>query len=706
LRREACLCAFGLGALLTVPGLQAALKDSWQPVAPEELANSQPALEPDAAAEALFWKIDVDESDFPDSRIVSEYWRYKVFDPEKADRILHLSQPAASYNGEEIREVEMSARLTLPDGTVKIFGDESVHERDVIRNAGSGSLLQRIFGPEGFGMKEKFLAIGEVEPGSILEFKLRIRERFPQLTVFRPLQMESVPIRELEYVQHMAPDEGNFVCSVFVLNKIKGEVTKDKSGKKITFTAHDLPALHDEPFAGAESYYALTLVSCYTHTRFVTFSGSTRTQTYSKEEQKEHPWAPFATITNWLAEDHITHTRKVKQLAAELTQGAASDLEKAQRIHDYVQQLHQRFLHQPRKKLSPNAVLYPSDMVVTTDQVIDFEKEQPLMLRSIDFLWLAISLDRAAGLDAEVLMLPNRNLAPFDEQLVSFAFLQDDCAAIRIGEAWHFSLPTARVPLAFDTLPAEFEGQGGLLAREGKQDFIEVPFAPPEQSVVKHTGTFSLNEDGALSGDCQISFTGHSAYMIRSRFRARNSKGEMAIAKKNMEQEFDGAEVRITGIANADEPDKPLEFSGDIQWPGFATVAGNRLIIRPFVFRANSPSPFSATERRNPVYFPFKWQEADQLTIALPAGYEIETKFAPASHPGKILSHHVSLGYNAKKNILYVRREFSSALISASTEDYPSLKQWYDAVTTSDQHQMVLVKTEKPPATRPTASAP
>lgn len=61
-------------ALGAAPGASAA-KPVWRPVAPEELTEAKPKLEPEAAAEVLFWNIEVDDHDFPFERTVKEYIR-------------------------------------------------------------------------------------------------------------------------------------------------------------------------------------------------------------------------------------------------------------------------------------------------------------------------------------------------------------------------------------------------------------------------------------------------------------------------------------------------------------------------------------------------------------------------------------------------------------------------------------------------------
>ena len=696
---KASLKNLWLGSMLFAVGLlSTSAKEKWQNATPTELASTAPALEPDAAAEALLWKIEVDDSQFPQSRTVDEYIRYKVFDPQRADRLMRLSQRSVSYDGTELRNAEMSARLTLPDGTIKEFGEDSVKERTVIKKAGNDSLIQRIFGSEGMEMKEKFLAIGTVQPGSIVEVRTSVTEHYPRLASFRSLQMEDVPVLKLDYLHNPVSEEG-FNRRLSILNTKQLEWKENKRNGTINVWGSNLPSIKHEPFDGATSYYAATAILSYSRRRVISTKGVDRNRHFKPEQ----PWAPVATMQNWESEDHITVTRKVKKTAADLVADASSDLEKAQRIHDYVQNLFARYVRQEKKN---RVVMMRQTDRVSMDDVIDFETEKPEQLLAPDFLWLTASLYRAAGFRAEVLMLPNLHIAPFTRLIASSALLQDLCVAIRIGDSWHFSLPNSRLPQAFDQLPWENEGFGGLLALDNKDEFIDVPFPPASQSRISNGGTLRLENDGTLDGDCRITFTGHDAANVRQHLHGRNTERQTAIARKNLERQFAPAELNGIQIENIDAPGKPLEISFSMRWPGYATVADNRLIFHPFMFRANEHPPFAAAERQNAVYFPYNHEESDALTITLPDGYELEAKEIPPSCPGKILSYKIQIGYNRKKHTLHIQRDFTSSLISASASDYPALKRWYDAVSTSDQHSLVLKKTETPvPAPTP-ASVP
>jgi len=686
------------GALFVAAMLNASAKEKWQKATASELTNMTPALEAGAAAEALLWKIKVDDSSFPESRTVDEYIRYKVFDPQRADHLMRLSQQSISYDGTELRDAEISACLTLPDGTTKEFGSESLKERTIVKKAAADSLVQQIFGAPGLEMKERFLAVGTVEPGSVVEVRISVTEHYPRLAYYRQLQMNEVPVIKLEYL-HSAASEDRFSRSLSVLNSKLVEWKANKRTGEISVWGNNLPSIKQEPFDGGASYYAATTVLSYTQLKTISTKAADRHRLFGRD----HPWAPIATVMNWTAEDHITVTRKVKKTAAELTKNAGSDLEKAQCIHNFVQKLFMQFARQEGKN---RVVMMKATDRVSMDEVIDFEQTKPDQLLSSDFLWLAASLYRAAGFRAEVLMLPNQRIAPFLRNIPSRALLEDLCVAVLIDGAWQYSLPNSKVPQSFNWLPWENQGFGGLLALDSKEDFIDVPFSPASLSRIKNVGTLRLESDGTLSGSCQISFTGHDATRVRHQLQGQKTERQTTIARKNLVRQFAPAEVSSLEIENIDDPGKPVQISFFLRWPGYAAMANDRLIFRPFVFRANEHPPFAADERRNAVYFPYKHEETDTLTLALPEGYEVEAKEAPPSSPGEILSYEIQIGYNHKTHALHIQRDFKSSLISANATSYPMIKHWYDAISTCDQHSLVLKKNETPALEQPSASSP
>lgn len=666
----------------------------WTDVPPSELSATWKPMDREAAVEVLDWRIDVDDRRYPRDRRTTEYLRYKILVPNKADKVVRISRTDLTIDGQLELRHDIRARLIQPDGTAREFGPDDILARPASRTetdraaAGDfGTIISRT---------EKYLIVPGAKPGAILEVRIEERDSIPDSDTGATLQLDDIPIRNLEYKFHAASDaEYDFRC--FVLNTAHAQFTEDAKHRVYTVTAHDLPGLVDEPYSGPKADYALTTLCTYVPYDMV--AGMTNGDLMPTTiDTKAGPWALYSSVMRIIEEDRSAPTRAVKKAATELVRGAKDDLEAAVRIHRKVRALYQQFAHRAksRESLARGRENYPS-----LDRALDLDDPPDPALRTDDFLYLELSLLRAAGLHAELLLLPDRSRVRFDPKTAAPEFLPDWCAAIRVGDQWHFSMPTSQVPLPFDELSWVNEGQEGLLAREDHQDFIPVPLEEAANSAVASYGLFSIDASGALLGDFRLYFTGQEAYRIRGKLRDQDTEHRQSYLKDWLGDRFKGADLKVLSIGDVDDPEKPVQVTYRVTWPGYAILTADRLILQPSVFRAHAAPRFAGSERTNWVVFPFRWTETDRLAIELPAGYAPESMPIPPSYRGDALDFRVGISFDPSKRTLTLQRQLQSAIINMPPQAYPKLKQWFDAVASSDQQELVFLKSATPAATNP-----
>jgi hypothetical protein len=164
------------------------------------------------------------------------------------------------------------------------------------------------------------------------------------------------------------------------------------------------------------------------------------------------------------------------------------------------------------------------------------------------------------------------------------------------------------------------------------------------------------------------------------------------LVKKKLGLDIKVAELTVTKIDGLDDPERPLDITCQLRWPDFAARTKDRLIIRPLVFRAEAATPFPAEERKSSMFFPYRWQELDRLTIVLPSEYELESPMAPGPVAGEVLHYRVTMEIDEDKHALKVSREFMSNITVVLVDRYAALRRFYDHVVRSDQHELVLRK--------------
>jgi hypothetical protein len=678
-------CAIVL--LLVCAGTRPSMaKVTWPTLAPEELTEAKPQLEPDAPAEAIEWKMQVDDSNFRDSRKTVEYVRYKIYVPEKAEEITRISGLDLTTSNDKI---DIRARLTLPNGKIQEFGPEAMKQQTLLREGNAGGLLGWL-SRSGVELKEKFLAVPGIERGAILEYQITRTDESPSMFTVFSIQRQGIPIRHAEFTCRLCPDTDTWSNRTFALNKLNGAFHEDRKAQTISFTASNIPSIVREPFVGPVSDYTMTVLSCYeTHRAFLD-SRSRKVDIPKDIPAKLGPWAPYSTLVNWLERDRGYPTPRVKKVAAEIVSGTQDEAEKAKLLHTYVQTLYQKWRHRTGPK--PTNPRSPDSL----DDILDTEKNHDVVFSYEEFVWLSVALYQSAGFEAHVVLVPDRARVRFNPQLVSPAFLSDEAIAVKVGGQWRFTSPFNPTVLPFGMLSWEQEGQPALLALDHQQEFVKVPPTPSERSVITSTGDFILDQAGTLTGECRRTFTGQTAVHLRGELRGasrqrrdRTMREQLGIDPKIVEV----SNVRVEGI---DKPETPLVVRAHLRWPSYAVRTKERMVVRPAVFRAEATSPFTATERHYPVSFPYRWQEVDRLTIKLPEGFVPESPSAPAPSRGDVLSHHMDLAFDRAHNVLHVTREFTSNVLDVPVTAYPALKAWYDRVARSDSHELVFLGHDVP----------
>lgn len=661
----------------------ASAKVAWKPVTPEELAEKAPQIEKEAPAEILSWTIEVDDRRFPEQRSTTEYIRYKIFAPDKVDAITRISNLADSSSSDRM---EINARLVLPDGKIREFGKESLKDRTLAKQASVSGVLGWLASGGGPEVRERFLAISGVEAGAILEYQISRFERWPDTISVVLGQRDEIPVRKFIYSCRTLKDH-EWVNRTFVSNAQGAKISEDPKTHMVTVTAENLPSVADEPMVGPATDYALTILSCYEALQKLIEPRSGKVPLPGEIDNKPGPWTGDATIVNWIERDRGFATTRVKKLAAELTQGLVDEAAKARAIHSYVEKAVQAYSIVPTPKPEER------ERVDSLDDLIDLAKKKNLVVARDDFLWFAIALYKSAGLECRTLMLPDRRMTRFNPRNVSPVFLPNRAAGVRIDGKWTWSAPHYLYPVPLGLLPWAQEGQVALLALARQQEFISIPAANADQSVIATFGNFTLDADGQLTGDVRRTFTGHAARELRGDLRAEtNLEKRHALAADKLGFDLKKAEIKITRVAGLESADKTLEITGTVQWPGYATRTKERLVVRPAVFRAEATAPFAAATRRYPVHFHYRWQEVDDVRIAMPTEFQPEAPSSPGSIPGAALSYKTALGFDRTKHTLRAGREFVSNVIDISPDAYPQLKAWYDLITRADQHEVVFAR--------------
>jgi hypothetical protein len=646
----ACASAVSAAPLL-------AAGDEWKPVNPAELALKEPVIEKDADAEVLLWEVRVaDEFQNKEPRTVhTNYVRVKIFSDRGRETQGRVDIPFGQIYGSNVKVQDISARTVRPDGTVVPLKKEDIFERTIVKAGG-------------LKMKAKSFVMPAVEPGAIIEYRWR-EIRGDQISFYdRILLSRDIPTHAAR-ISVKPISLPNFPYGMRVQTFHGSPVQFQKTdGGFYTATIQNIPSFREEPHMPPQ-YSVRPWMLIY----------------YAEEGNSSSPekyWKQFGRSAYESGKSSMKAGDEVKRKAAELTAGAATPDEKLRRLFD--------FCRLQIKNVSDDALTMTDEerQKVRNKTPADTLKRGMGWGGDIDMLFAALAT--AAGFEARVARLGDREDFFFDPSFTDSYFLNTYNIAVRVEGEWRFFDP-ASTYVPYGMLRWQEEGQDALLPDPKEPSFVRTPLSPPEKTVERRTAKLKLGDDGTLSGDVKIEYTGHLAARMKETFDDDSPAQREEALKNSVKSRLGGAEISDIRIENVTDPDKPFVYQFRVEVPGYAQRTGKRLLLQPAFFRYGLGPVFPTSERRHDAYFHFPWAEEDEVEINLPDGFALDNAESPnAVSTGKASQYQPSLGLTKDGRTLVYTRKFyfnGSVIPSAS---YGTLKSYFDEVHKQDTHGVVL----------------
>jgi hypothetical protein len=301
---------------------------------------------------------------------------------------------------------------------------------------------------------------------------------------------------------------------------------------------------------------------------------------------------------------------------------------------------------------------------------------------------LFVALARAAGMKAYVMGVTSRDSELFNANVQSLDQLDDDIAIVNVGGKEQFFDPGERY-CTYGQLHWKHTQAGGL---RQTADGTEVAITPDNRysdSKTVRVASLTMSEDGQVTGTVQVGYTGSPALS----WRQQALQADQAAVEQQMEEEMrqqlpGGLTVKLTKLANLDEPAKQLIVSFSVEGP-LATGTSKRLFVPLEIFQANTKPKFAQPRRETPVYFQYTYQDVDQVSITYPPSISIESAPKPDEFTMQkfaILRENVEV----KGNTLTLVRNFGIAAEIFKVEEYDDLRAFYGKVNRKDQEQAIL----------------
>ena len=649
-----CLCPARLPA-----------KTTWDPIPPADLALTECKAYPGVSAEYLFNRVTLDYASTT-ANWQDHYLRIKIYNQQGAEQsgVTRIEYPNSN------KAQGIYARVTKPDGRVTEY-DKSNFTESVVTKADHFKWMRQSF------------AVPDLGPGDILELKWS--EQAVAAGYYLWWYCQNIfPTREFVFYVKNSSSDGEIKTY-----NVEGAEIKNLGNGQIRLEIKNIPPFEEEAFTPPTRDVRGWVMLFYKSRYFEGFSGKDIWERVSSGR-----------------DDDFSHETKtgvaIRAKAAELIKGVADDEGKLRKLYEFCQKDIANFsyrdspeLQLAKKKLDDKVSYhqFPSDTLKLGNGY------------GYHINALFATLARAAGFEVRVAKCASRLETLKVKGDRGWLFMGDELVAIRTGGTWRFYTPSDYY-VPFGLLANIHESVTALVCDEDKVILEQTPVAPAAKSLVTRKGHFTLDADGALEGEVVESWGGHVGAMSKDEWNDKTQEQIDSGYRETISNRLASAEVSELTWENLRSPGTPLVAHYKIKIPGYAELAGSRIILVPSFFKHNSEAVFKTEKRISPIFFNWAWAEHDEIEITLPEGYTLDGGSAPVNvgDPSGTVGVTYKLGFSGKRRQISYTRDFAlgaNSVIAFQQESYPALKGIFDSIKQNDEHSLVF----KPKAGAPAAAS-
>jgi len=628
--------------LLTTVFVPAAGAEDWPPVSPEELKMTSEPLAVAAPAIYLYRQVDRDDNE------AREY----VY-----SRIKILTEEGRIYADIEVPFVKgfglvkgIQARTIHPDGTIIDF-DGKVYEKTIVKARGLKYLA-------------KTFTLPDVQVGSIVEYRYTHDTGFywalwilneDLFTKYAKFSLRKNIRTALEWSWPLGLPPGT-------------DPPRLDNGV-IHLETRNVPPFQVEDYMPPQNQMKLRVEFDYTSNR---------------EKDAAKFWKQEGKRLNQGVENFVGHHRAIEDAVAEIVLPSDSPETKLQKIYARTQQIRNLSF-----ELEKSDQEQKRDKLKENNDVEDVWKHG--YGSGYQITWLFLALVRAAGLEVHPVLVSTRDEYFFDPKMMKVYQLNTNAVLVKMqGKDIYLDPGAAFTPYGF--LPwRETESLGLRLDKDGG-DWVETPRPDASQSRVERKASLKLTEIGDLEGKLTVTFTGLEALWRR----LDEMDDDDSARKKFLEDEIKLSIPTANEVELINKPDwsssSPsfvAEFN--LKIPGWASAAGRRELLSVGLFSEADKHVFERPERVHPIYFHFPFQAVDDVTLDLPPNLQVSS-LPPVQDTGNTGGKVCSYKLNAenKNGVLHWKRQLTVDAILLETKYYPALRNFFQAVRSGDEQQIVL----------------
>lgn len=620
---------------------------SWAPINPAELKMTEEPKAPGAQAIILELQIDRDDSEHK----MSVYKRIKILTDE--GRKYGDIEIPYEKGDESVRYIE--ARTILPDGRVIEF-DGTIYDKVIIKG-------------KGVRYQAKTLTLPQVTKGAIVEC------RFVQYYPYYFYANSRWVLRDELFIKHakfsLYPNNYYGMHVTWPRGLPPGtEPPKEKNGFLRTEVRDVLP-FDSEDYMPPELELKYRVDFVYNTLRV------------DEHDDPTKYWQQAAKKFSEYANDFMDKRKAMEQVVSKLVAVGDSPEVKLRKIYSHVQQLRNLSFEKDKTEQEQKR-----DKIKEIENVADIEKFG--YGDAFELTYLFVALSRAAGFQADAVLISTRDKYFFDPNTMNPGQLTSNAAVVNLDGKEIFLDPgIPNVP--FGMLPWVESGVSGIRLVKNGGVWIKTPMSKPEQALATRKAVFTV-EGGDLVGEVVVTYTGLEAIYRRLSERFDDDAARKEYLEDELRQVIPAdSVVKLKNSPDWNGVDSALVAEYTVKISGWVTEAGKRQLLPIGIFGGDEKHVFEHEKRIHPIYFHYPGIVKDDISVELPAG--LVATSLPSPRDENISVTTFSSDVQAKENRIAIKRMLSINGVFVPEKYYLALRDFYQIIRANDEEQIVLTTT-------------
>jgi Domain of Unknown Function with PDB structure (DUF3857) len=625
-------------------------------VSPDELKMTSEPLAPGAPAIILYRQVDRDDNGRTSHE--DDYVRIKI-----------LTEEGRKYADVEIpflkkteNVVDVRGRTIRPDGSIADF-DGRIYEKELVKGKVQGRAFKYL---------AKTFTLPDVQVGSIVEYSYTMD--FGENMLFESHWILSDELFTKKAQFSLKPFSRSYSGQIFTLRcswpGLPPGADPPKQGPDRIFRmgASNIPAFQTEDFMppANELRYRVD---------FIYHEGLS-------ENDPDKFWKQVGRERNGQLESFLGKRGEMQQAVGQIVSPSDSPEVKLRKIYDRVQQTRNT-----------------SYEVQKTEQEAKREKEKPLENvaevwkrgygAGYQLTWLFLGLVRAAGFEAYGCWVSGRREYFFTPVTMQRQTLNSNVVLVKLnGKDLYFDPGGAFTP--YGLLEWSETGVTGLRLDNDGGSWIRTTLPAASESRIERVGKLKLSPDtGDLEGKLTVTYVGLEAMYHRLEERHADEVARKKFLEERATSQLAGAaEAELTNSPDWSNPETPLVAEFNLKIPGWASSAGRRVVIPAAIFTGGEKGLFEHANRVHPIYFEYPYEKTDDLTIELPAGWEVSSVPTALDQDGHVVRY--TLKVEKSPGTIRLTRKLTIDVMLLDPKYYGALRNFFQVVRTGDGEQIVL----------------